>query len=318
MSVLVTGGCGFIGSYTVAELLRAGRDVVVTDVRGPELLADIVGGDLGMEAMPPVYQVDMTDVAGLLRVCSRHDVRSVVHTAGLLSEGCAAAPAHAAAVNIVGTAALFELAASTGIENVVWTSSISVFGYRASSEQVLDDAPRNPTTFYGLYKSTNEQQAALYHEHFGVPSTGVRVGFAYGYGRTRGRGSWVQELLEKPALGQPGRVRGGDALVPWLHVSDASASLVRALEAPVDGARVFNTQGTPRWKHEAVEHVRHLLPGCDLEIVGEVEGYPTGLVDDGIRETLGWAPSLTMEEGIEESLNRHRRAAGLPSLTPAS
>jgi nucleoside-diphosphate-sugar epimerase len=317
MSVLVTGGCGFIGSYTVRDLVRAGRDVVVTDVRGPDLLADVVTGDLGAGAMPPVYPVDITDVTGLLRVCTRHRVRAVVHAAGLLSEGCAAAPAHAAMVNVVGTAALFELAASAGIENIVWTSSISVFGYRASGARVRDDSPTAPNTFYGLYKATNEQQAALYYEHFGIPSTGVRIGFAYGYGRTRGRGSWVQELLAKPALGQPGRVTGGDALVPWLHVTDAADALVKALDAAPDGARVFNTQGTPRWKHEAIEYVKRLLPGADLELVGEPEGYPTGLVDSGIRTTLGWAPALSLEQGIEESINRYRRAAGLPAVGSA-
>lgn len=314
MTVLITGGCGFIGSYVARDLIAAGHDVVVTDVGGPELLAAVVGGHLGEDAVPPSYRADVADVAGLVRICRRHGVDGIVHTAGLLSEGCASAPAHAAAVNIVGTAALFEVAAALDISALVWTSSISVFGYVASDARLDDDAPHAPTTFYGLYKSTNEAQARLYHEHLGIPSTGVRVGFAYGFGRSRGRGAWVHELLGKPALGQPGRVGGGDALVPWLYVEDASDALVRALLSPPDGARVYNTQGAPRWKREAVAHVRSLLPDADVELVGASEGYPTGLDDRAIRSELGWAPRFTMEEGIARSLDLHRRAAGMPPL----
>lgn len=316
MSILITGGCGFIGSYVARDLIRAGRDVVVTDVGDATLLRRIVGEDLGDEYVPPIHRVDMADVSGLVRVCTKHDVEAVVHTAGLLSEGSAAAPAHAAAVNVVGTGTIFELAASLGMTHVVWTSSISVFGYIASDARVSDDSPHAPTTFYGAFKSVNEQQAHLYHEHFGIPSTGIRVGFAYGYGRTRGRGAWVHELLGKPALGMAGRVRGGDVLVPWLYVEDAAAALVKAVEADPDGARFFNTQGTPRWKHEAVEYVRRLIPDADVEIVGEDEGYPTGLDDTRIRTTLGWTPTHSLEEGVTKSINRYRRAVGLPQIEP--
>ncbi len=317
MTVLITGGCGFIGSYLARDLVRDGHDVVVTDVRGDELLRDIVGTDLGADAVPPAYFADVANVPGLVDICRRHGVTSIVHTAGLLSDGCEAGPAYAAAVNLVGTASVFEVAGALDIEHIVWTSSISVFGYVASDATIPDDAPHAPTTFYGLYKSTNEAQARLYHERLGLPSTGIRVGFAFGYGRSRGRGSWVHELLGKPALGQPGRVQGGDALVPWLYVEDASAALAKAVTAPPDGARVFNTQGTSRWKREAVDHVRRLLPDADLELVGEPQGYPTGLDDRRIREELGWSPQSSMEDGILRSVNRYRVSAGLDPIDAA-
>lgn len=318
MSILITGGCGFIGSYLARDLIRAGHEVVVTDVRDPTLLREIVVGDLGEEAMPPVHMVDLADVSGLVRVCRTQAVESIVHMAGLLTAGAAAAPAHAAAVNVVGTGNLFEVAASFGMRQVVWTSSISVFGYIASDALVSDDSPHAPDTFYGVYKSANEHQARLYNEHFGIPSIGIRVGFAYGYGRTRGRGAWVHELLGKPALGLPGRVRGGNVLVPWLYVEDASAALAKAVMVEPDGARFYNTQGTPRWKSEAVDYVNRLVPGADVQIVGEEEGYPTGLDDHRIREELGWEPVHSLEEGISEAVNRYRRAAGLPILEPPS
>lgn len=316
MSILITGGSGFIGSYLARDLIRSGHEVIVTDVREPTLLREIVVGDLGEDAMPSSYMVDLADVSSLVRVCRTHSVDTIVHMAGLLTAGAAAAPAHAAAVNVVGTGTVFELAATFGMRQVVWTSSISVFGYIASDALVTDNSPHAPDTFYGVYKSTNEHQARLYEEHFGIPSIGIRVGFAYGYGRTRGRGAWVHELLGKPAIGLPGRVRGGDVLVPWLYVEDAAASLAKAVEAEPAGARFYNTQGTPRWKREAVEYVNRLIPGADVKIVGDQEGYPTGLDDHRIREELAWEPAYSLEEGITEAVNRYRRAAGLEALEP--
>jgi UDP-glucose 4-epimerase len=317
MRVLITGGCGFIGSYVARDLIRAGHEVVATDVQNGGLLAEVVGGDLGADAIPQVHLTDMADVSSLVRIMRANRIDNIVHTAGLLSEGCAAAPARAAAVNIVGSGVVFELAAALDVQNVVWTSSISVFGYVAQDGRLDDDAPHVPNTFYGAYKSFNELQARLYHENLGVPSTGVRVGFAYGYGRTRGRGAWVHELLGRPALGLPGRVRGGDALVPWLYIEDASSAIVASLTAPADGARAFNTQGTPRWKREAVAAVRAVLPDADVELVGELEGYPTGLDDRRIREVTGWTPRFELEDGVRESIRRYRAAAGLPPVESA-
>lgn len=314
MHVLVTGGSGFLGAYVVRDLISAGHEVVGTDLRPDDLLQEVVVGDLGPDAMPPTYRADISDVTGLLRICRRHSIDAIVHTAGLLSEGCEAAPAHAAMVNVVGTGTMFELAVGLSIDRFVWTSSISVFGYVASDRSVPDDAPHDPTNFYGLYKSTNERQAALYYDRMEVPSTGIRIGFAYGFGRERGRGAWTHELLAKPAIGLPGRVWGGDVLVPWLYVEDAAAAIVAALLAEPVGARVFNTQGTPRWKHEAVDCVRRLLPDADVELVGEPEGYPTGLDDHTIREQLEWEPVYTLEQGVSESIDRYRRRAGLPPL----
>jgi len=317
MRVLITGGCGFIGSYVARDLIRDGHEVVITDVQNGGLLAEVVGKDLGRDAVPPVHLTDMADVSGLVRIMRASRVDNIVHTAGLLSEGCEAAPARAGAVNVVGSGVVFELASALDVENIVWTSSISVFGYIASDGRLDDDAPHAPNTFYGGYKSFNELQARLYFEHLGVPSTGVRIGFAYGYGRTRGRGAWVHELLGRPALGLPGRVRGGDALVPWLYIEDASSALVASLYAPTDGARAFNTQGTPRWKREAVDAVRAVLPDADVELVGDLEGYPTGLDDRRIRAVTGWEPRFELEDGVREAIRRYRDAAGLPPVEPA-
>jgi nucleoside-diphosphate-sugar epimerase len=197
------------------------------------------------------------------------------------------------------------------IRRVVWGSSISVFGYRPTSDVKTESSPLSPDGFYGGYKAANETQARLYESVFGIPSTAIRIAFSYGYGRTRGTGSWVQEMMSRPAVGDDAVCSGGDVLVPWQHVEDTASILVAALRAEPDGFRVFNTRGEPRWKHDAAAFIEATVPGVSVSIVGDESGYATGIDDTPLRTALNWAPRHSMEDGILRTLNAYRAAAGL-------
>lgn len=87
MSILVTGGAGFIGSHTCVELLNAGYDVVIVDnlynasEKAVDRVKEITGKDLKF------YQVDIRDREGLNEVFDKEDVESVIHFAGLKAVG---------------------------------------------------------------------------------------------------------------------------------------------------------------------------------------------------------------------------------------
>jgi len=312
--VLVTGGCGFLGSYLVRDLLRDGHEVTVVDVHESDLLATVVGDALGPDAVPPVHVVDVNDVAAMSRLCKRERIDAIAHLAGLLTGPCAEGPTNGALVNLVGTSAVFQLANQFEIEHLAWASSISVFGHAASTLPLHDSAPHSPDNFYALYHSTNEGQARLFHETFGQPSIGLRVAFGYGYGRARGRGSWVTDLLARPGRGESARVGGGNALVPWSYVDDIVSAFAAALTAPVDGCRIYNMRGEPRTKQEAADFISRLLPDLSVTIVGDAAGYPTGMDESNLRHDLGWKPRHSMEAGILATINRYRLDRQLPPL----
>jgi nucleoside-diphosphate-sugar epimerase len=294
------------------DLIRQGHEVTVVDIGGDGLLREIVGGDLGPQAIPPVVRLDANDLGGLLRLRQDQRFTAIAHLAGLLSVDCQRAPVQGAVTNVIGTASVFELARALGITRLVWAGTTAVFGHK-SGPGGNGQPPFDPENFYAMYKVINEMQAQRYFTDFGLPSTGIRIAMGYGYGRAGGRSSWVRQLLANPALGQPAVVSGGDTQVPWCYIEDASSAIVHALGTEPGGCRIYTYAGDIRWKHEVAAFVTSVLPGSRISIVGPDESYPVSIADRAALEVgLGWLPAYSMERGVLATINRYRHAAGLP------
>ena len=129
MSILVSGGIGFIGSHTVVELLKAGYDVVVFDNfynSKPcviERIKKITGRDFKF------YEADMLDGAALDRIFDENKIDAVIHFAGLKAVGeSVAIPLKYYHNNIEGTLTLCDRMAAHGVKRIVFSSSATVYG----------------------------------------------------------------------------------------------------------------------------------------------------------------------------------------------
>src|SRR5262245_44168998 len=126
-TVLVTGGAGFVGSYVVRDLLRAGaRPIVLDTVTAPETLAR-VASDADREGVV-VERGEVTDGWALMRVCERRGVEQIVHLASPLTQAIRESPRAGIDAMCGGTANVFEVVRALGLGRVVWASSIAVFG----------------------------------------------------------------------------------------------------------------------------------------------------------------------------------------------
>ncbi len=158
MSILVTGGAGYIGSHTCAELLSAGYDVVVVDNlcnSNPMSLTrveQITGRTLSF------YEADVRDRAALDNVFTQEDIDSVIHFAGLKAVGeSVEKPLEYYNNNITGTLVLCDVMRNHGVRDIVFSSSATVYGDPASVP-VSEDCPRGePANPYGRSKSMVEQ-----------------------------------------------------------------------------------------------------------------------------------------------------------------
>lgn len=153
MTILVTGGAGFIGSHTVLELLAAGKEVVVIDNLCNSAQESLlrVAKITGKQAT--FYQGDILDKAFLDSVFAKHEIASVVHFAGLKSVGeSVAKPISYYQNNVQGTLTLLDAMADAGVFNLVFSSSATVYGDPATLP-IREDFPVGATTNpYGTSK----------------------------------------------------------------------------------------------------------------------------------------------------------------------
>jgi UDP-glucose 4-epimerase len=153
MSILVTGGAGYIGSHTVLELLQQGEDVVVVDnlanssQESLKRVAELTGKACSF------YQGDILDKAFLDSVFAKHSINSVVHFAGLKAVGeSTVKPVEYYQVNVQGTLTLLDAMRDANVFKLVFSSSATVYGDPVSLP-IKEDFPVGGTTNpYGTSK----------------------------------------------------------------------------------------------------------------------------------------------------------------------
>ena len=157
MTILVTGGAGFIGSHTCVELLGSGYDVVVVDnlcnssPRALDRVRQITGKDLRF------YEGDLLDAALLDRIFSENAIDAVIHFAGLKAVGeSVEQPLRYFHNNITGTLVLLESMQRAGVKRLIFSSSATVYGV-PKQVPVREDFPRGAVTNpYGRTKQMIE------------------------------------------------------------------------------------------------------------------------------------------------------------------
>ena len=190
MSILVTGGAGFIGSHTVVELLNAGYDTIILDnlcnskSESVNRIKEITGKDVKF------YECDIRDREGLDKIFAENSIDAVIHFAGLkaVGESCEK-PLEYYDNNIGGTVILCEAMKAAGCKKIVFSSSATVYGSENPSP-LKEDMPEGKTTNpYGttklyierilkdLYASDNEWSICLlrYFNPIGAHKSG-RIG----------------------------------------------------------------------------------------------------------------------------------------------
>ena len=157
MSILVTGGAGYIGSHTCVELLEKGEEIVIVDNFSnskPEVLdkiKEITGKKFKF------YEVDLLDKTKLEKVFQDNHIQEVIHFAGLKAVGeSVKKPIEYYHNNITGTLVLLELMKKYNCKKIVFSSSATVYG-NPKTVPIKEDFPLSTTNPYGSTKLMIEQ-----------------------------------------------------------------------------------------------------------------------------------------------------------------
>ncbi|NQJ68568.1 UDP-glucose 4-epimerase GalE [Streptococcus suis] len=157
MSILVTGGAGYIGSHTVVELLKLGKDVVIVDnlSNSSILVLDRIETITGKR--PTFYELDVANKVALREVFEKESIEAAIHFAGYKAVGeSVEKPVMYYENNIMSTLSLVEVMAEFGVKKIVFSSSATVYGLNNPSP-LVETMPTSATNPYGYTKVMLEQ-----------------------------------------------------------------------------------------------------------------------------------------------------------------
>tara|TARA_A100001011_G_scaffold337236_1_gene367275 strand:- start:299 stop:1267 length:969 start_codon:yes stop_codon:yes gene_type:complete len=309
MTVLVTGGLGFIGSKVVLQLLERDIDVLVTDLdiekNKNKLEKNIL--KIGKDKDKIKYQkLDITDHQQIENIFQNNKIDSVINLAYGIGSICEENPLLASKINIVGTTSMFDMIVKYKIRRLVFASSETVygahqefFGNRAVTEDDYSGINNHFYT-YGVMKLLNEFMAEKYIKKHGCSIAYTRPSVVFGYGRQNTAINWAEDFAAKPAIGEPAHLpfskKNRDN---WIYVDDCAEQLVRLALKEKLNYSCFNTGSATLDGSQLEDTVKKIIP--DAEIFFDENIKSTPLIDDQnderIRKELDFNPR-SFEEGV--------------------
>ncbi len=311
---LVTGGRGFVGAWLCGALGERGVEVTSFDRRGPHERPSTLAM-LGLEGDVEEREGDLLDGDLLRATLLEGEIDAVFHLAAETIVGTVRAdPVAGWETNVRGTWTLLEACRGAAVERVVFASSDKAYGAHDELPYREDFALR-PTAPYEASKAAADVIARSYWPSFGLPVAVTRFANIYGGGDLN-FSRLVPEAACAAIEGRPPVLRSdGSPVRDLLYVEDAAAAylaIADALDRDDVRGEAFNAGGErPYTVREIVDEIARLAgTGVEPEIRGE--GNPAGEIDrqyvdaTKIRERCGWAPAVSLEEGIERTLAWYR------------
>lgn len=307
MNVLVTGGCGFIGSNLV-KLLRRSRPswkLVTLDkltyAGNLENLAELEGDPRHVFVRGDVGNREL--VEHLLRV---HEVEAVLHLAAESHvDRSILGPESFIQANVLGTQALLEVSSRVGIERFVMVSTDEVYGSLGPTGAFTETSPLQPSSPYSASKASADLLALACHHTYGLDVVVTRC--SNNYGPYQFPEKLIPLMVVNALAGRPLPVYGdGGNVRDWLHVEDHCQALLRVLEAGRAG-EVYNIGGgAERRNLDLVKAILGLLgkPESLIAFVKDRPGHDRRYAIDPskLRAELGWTPARSFEEGLAETV----------------
>lgn len=295
MKILLTGAAGQLGGDLIAALLSAGHEVVATDLKPPAIGTQ---GGVRWEAL------DVTSADATLACVRRVAPERVYHLAAILSASGERNPQLAYAVNQTGTYNLLEACRLGGVAQLVFTSSIAVYG-PGLPDPTPEDVALHPATIYGATKAAGEMLCDYYFRKYGLDARGVRFPGLIN-AAIPGGGSSDYALfmyLEGLRTGAYEAFCRPDTRIPLMYMPDAVRALIELPAAPRARLRrgVYNIAAFSPRADEIAASVGRALPGVAITFVPEpvrqgiLDSWPRALDDTCARADWDWRHEYDLE-----------------------
>jgi len=300
MKILVTGGCGFIGSHMVDRLLNDGHDVVVLDNCSTGRLEN-----LEHQKENNNLSVHVCDIADYEVIEPYFEgVDRVFHIAALADiVPSIQEPLKYHRSNVDGTINVLEASRKHEIKHFIYAASSSCYGI-PEHYPTPETTPIDPQYPYALTKYLGEEYVKHYHQIYQLPVTSMRFFNVYGP-RSRTSGTYgavfgvflAQKLANKPYT----IVGDGTQTRDFTYVTDVVDACVSASENEKAIGEIFNVGSN---NHYSVNRLVELLGGEKTHIPKR-PGEPDCTFADTskIKDVIGWSPSVSFEEGVQNMID---------------
>jgi nucleoside-diphosphate-sugar epimerase len=309
MTILVTGGCGLVGSFAVREAVARGVPVAAFDLAlKTELLADV-------RDKVTLAQGNVLHAPDLYRAVRELDVTRILHTASFLTPGAYARPYANAELTIMGTLNVLECARSMGLKRVSYVSTGKTGWTGAAFSKTLDsgkfDIPADP---YASAKVGAELLANDYRQLYGMDVRILRLGgqvYGPGFAFAGAIGQGLQPFIEKPLKGEPVRydqpiLAHSAPIIPMLYGGDAGRGCMAATLAAELPHVVYDINAPIAVTlYQLVQELKRLIPGADIEVPQaptEAGPFKAGPIphDPRAEADFGYRPQYDLDRGLRE------------------
>lgn len=313
MTILITGGAGFVGSHLARALLRRGDRVVALDNFNDyydPAIKRANARDLAQQPGFTLIEGDIRDTAALETLFHEHGVRRVAHLAAMAGvRESMRQPALYLDVNLTGTFNLLEAARRHGVENFVFASTSSVYGETQTLPFVETDAADRPLAAYPASKRAAEILAHTYHHLHQLNVTVLRFFNVYG---PAGRPDMMPLRVMNALLDgtEIPLFNGGNLHRDWTYIDDTVQGVIAALDTPL-GYEIMNLGvGAPISLREFID-VLEDLSGRMLrtrDVPAPPSDPPITFCDNAkIRRLLGFNPTTRVHDGLAQTWDWFRR-----------
>jgi dTDP-glucose 4,6-dehydratase len=310
-AILVTGGCGFIGSNFLNKYVDLYPAITFVNIDSMTYAADLKNVTVSENTNYVFEQVDIRDKKNLELVFSKYNPDAIIHFAAESHVDMSIAnPTIFVETNVLGTQNLLDLALKFGIKRFHHVSTDEVYGELGAEGYFTELTPIAPNSPYSASKASSDLIVRAYIETFKLNAVITRCSNNYGpnQDKTKLIPKSITNLLSDKKIGIFGK---GLNIRDWLYVEDHCDAIWAVFNKAKSGS-VYNIGGNCEKSNNDIAHTLIELTNKDssyIEYIEDRKGHDFRYAIDPslIKHDLGWEPQYTFETGISKTIKYYQQ-----------
>jgi dTDP-glucose 4,6-dehydratase len=307
MKILVTGGCGFIGSNFIRQVLSVRSDSMVVNVDKMTYAGNAeTTADFALHRNYTFFQRDISDFDSMCGIMRKYEIDSVVNFAAESHvDRSIGGPLVFEKTNVGGTLSLLEAARKSGVKKFCQVSTDEVYGSLGETGEFTEKSPIDPRSPYSASKAAADQFVMSYFHTYGMDVSITRCSNNYGPFQFPEK---MIPLMILKAMNNKALPVYGDGLNvrDWIHVDDHCRAIWEVLTRG-EGGQAYNIGGaSERTNLQVVRDILRLTGKTEslISYVEDRKGHDRRYAMDftKMKNELGWVPTVKFEDGLADTV----------------